>query len=311
MAIYNIGSLIKRRRKQKGLTQDELALNVIDRASLSKIESGSITPSKKTIETLLQKLGYDPNNLIDFFLNDDESEVQKAIDKLDAVLFNETAHGNLDERVREAESLITLLEGNEKFMENKLNLQYVLLKKAIIAVFTKSTDAPLQMLMDAIKISIPKYSDKDIEDYHLSSQEARIINLTAKVYFDSGHKDDAINLLSGLKSNFDKHCIDKQAMGTLYPSVVYNLAAFLCKVGRFEECIKACDNAIEVCKQTEYYRTMPLIVGYKADCLRNLGAKEEHERLVKQVFYSSDMLGMFGQRELAREEAEKYGILQL
>ena len=308
MAIYHIGSLIKRRRKQKGLTQEELALNIIDRATLSKIESGGITPSRKTIETLLQKLGYDPHNLIDFFLNDEESEVQKTIDRLDAVLFNETAQGSLDKPVKEAERLIALLEENEKFMESKLNVQYVLHKKAIIAVFTKSSDAPLEMLMDAIKISIPKYSDKHIEDYHLSNQEARIINLVAKVYFDNDRKEDAINLLSRLKANFEKHCIDNRTMGTLYPSVVYNLAGFLCKVGRFEESLKVCENAIEVCKQTGYYRTMPLIVGYKADCLLNLGAKEEHARLVKQVFYSSDMFGLFGQRELARDEAEKYGI---
>ena len=35
MANYNIGSLIKRLRRQKGLTQEELAYPLIDRATLS------------------------------------------------------------------------------------------------------------------------------------------------------------------------------------------------------------------------------------------------------------------------------------
>jgi len=308
MAIYHIGSLIKRLRKQKGLMQEELAFSILDQTNLSKIESGYTTPNRKTAEALLQKLGYDPYAQIDFFLNDEEATLQKTMDKLDAVLSNETAYGKLDDFIKEANALIAALEGNEKFMQNKLNVQYVLFKKALVAIFGRATDTPLEMLADAIKISIPAYQDALVEDYHLSKQEASIINLTAKVYFDNDRKEEAITLLTRLKANFENHCIDKQTMGALYPSVAYNLAGFLCKVGRNEESIQACDNAIEICKQTNQYRTMPLIIGYKASCLFELGQLEEHARLVKQVYHSADMFGMVGQREIAQREAERYGI---
>ena len=67
MPNYDIGLLIKRLRKQKGLKQEELAYPIIDRATLSKIECGKVMPNKTTLEALFERLGFCPHNIADFF----------------------------------------------------------------------------------------------------------------------------------------------------------------------------------------------------------------------------------------------------
>jgi len=310
MPNLHLGSLIKKLRKKKGLTQEALAHPFIDRATLSKIENGKVMPNRSTMETLFERLGYNAHTNIDSFLGGEEAKIQKIIDELDSLTFNESAPGNAEARYKRAAVLVKALEGNKAFTENLKQRQYLMIRKASILIFGKNDNALGEaLLLQALALSIPDFDPQRIEDFHLSKNEMSALNLLAKIYFDKGRGEDAINHLYSLKNNIEKHCVDKNAYGYLYPAIIYNLAAFLNKEERYEESLKMCDHAIEICKDTAQFRTLPLVVGYKAGNLLELGAREECERLVKQVFYSSEMFGLYGQRELAREFArERLGL---
>ena len=53
---YDFGKVYKEIRESKGLTQEEVCGNVISRTSLSKIESGKVTPKYENIEFLLRQI---------------------------------------------------------------------------------------------------------------------------------------------------------------------------------------------------------------------------------------------------------------
>ena len=53
---YDFGKVYKEIRKSKGLTQEEVCGNVISRTSLSKIESGKVTPKYENMEFLLRQI---------------------------------------------------------------------------------------------------------------------------------------------------------------------------------------------------------------------------------------------------------------
>ena len=112
MANYNVGSLIKRLRKQRGLTQEELAYPLIDRATLSKIESGKTMPNNKTLETLLEKLGFALHKFADFFHDEDMADAQVILNELDSLLVFQVydPKGPAVERV---DTLIKQLESSE------------------------------------------------------------------------------------------------------------------------------------------------------------------------------------------------------
>ena len=53
---YDFGKVYKEIRESKGLTQEEICGNVLSRTSLSKIESGKVTPKYENMEFLLRQI---------------------------------------------------------------------------------------------------------------------------------------------------------------------------------------------------------------------------------------------------------------
>ena len=53
---YDFGKVYKEIRESKGLTQEEVCGNVLSRTSLSKIESGKVTPKYENMEFLLRQI---------------------------------------------------------------------------------------------------------------------------------------------------------------------------------------------------------------------------------------------------------------
>lgn len=52
-----IGTIIKQRRKDLKLTQEQLCSGICDPVSLSRIETGKQVPSRSIVNALLQRLG--------------------------------------------------------------------------------------------------------------------------------------------------------------------------------------------------------------------------------------------------------------
>ena len=308
MPLLNVGTLIKKLRIQQGITQEELAYPIIEQSTLSRIENGQTMPNKSTTEMLLERLGYNPGN-IDIVVDKRTADIQKSQDELFGLLKTESIYDDQEERTKKAEAIIKTLEDDAEFMGERVNRQYILLNKAICALHRKEdSESILGMLMEAMKISIPEYNEKDIDKYYLSKQDVRIINLTTMVYRDNGRLDDGINVLNLLKKNFEETNIDKESKGEYYASVVYALATLLTYAKRHEEALKMCDRAAEICKETGVFRLLPLVTAYKAHCLFHLGKKDECSGLLKQSYYASKMFGYRNWEVMVMDDAKEFGI---
>jgi len=308
MPLINIGTLIKKLRIQQGITQEDLAYPVIEQSTLSRIENGQTTPNKGTTEMLLERLGYNPGN-IDIAIDKKTEDIQKTMDELYGLIKTESIYDDQEEKTKKAEAIIKTLEEDSEFMSERVNRQYILLNKAMCALHRKEDSECIhRMLMEAMKISIPEYNENDIDKYYLSKQDVRIINLTAMVYRDNGHLDDGINVLNLLKKNFEETNIDKESRGEYYASVVYALATLLTYANRFDEALKMCDRAAEICKETGVFRLLPLVTAYKVHCLHFMGNKEECSELLKQSYYASKMFGYHNWVSMIEDDAKKFGI---
>ncbi|MCL2026609.1 MAG: helix-turn-helix transcriptional regulator [Leptospirales bacterium] len=304
MAIYNAGELIKTLRKQKGVSQEDLADGITDRANLSKIENGSITPGKKIVEALLEKLGFSSQgNLTDLtvYLDGEMSDVHVRLDELDAYLKNK--------RTGEADALISVLE-NDKNFQKGLYLQHLLAAKAANSINKNEDTSKIRALLDeSIKISIPAFNERYIADYMLTRDDLRIINMMAIVHLNTGEIEKAIKVMYGIKDNFDKNCIDKLLKGIHYPMVIYNLTTYLIRAKRHKEAANLCDAGLQCCLNTDFFRFMPLIIGNKVRCLFEMGDIESCERLVRQAYHGFDMFEMYDDKAKVKKYAkEKLGI---
>ena len=75
MAVYNIGNLIKLRREELGLTQEELSDGICSVPTLSRIENGVNPPTRSHAQALLQRLGYSD---VESFITTGETEFEIA-----------------------------------------------------------------------------------------------------------------------------------------------------------------------------------------------------------------------------------------
>ena len=319
MAGYAIGSLIKRLRKQRGLTQEELAYPIVDRATLSRIESGKVMPSKKSAEALLERLGYNPSNVVDLFLDSEMEATQKIMNEIDSYPIMRPAHINkkdegiqgisesdkarfakdAEQRVARVNDLIQELEASKKFMDDKLNLQYILFHKGINSFISWKEDSEkiLEILTKALKITIPEYDEKYLQSYYLSKQEYQLINAIALQYSTMGDHDKCIGIYYALKNNIKNHTIDQIELGMRYPAIASNLAVHLSLVGRPEEAIEVCEEAEKICRDTRFVFLLPGIVSTRAMALYSIGNKEESERLLRQTYYVAMQYGHFNAAE--------------
>jgi len=56
MSEYNRGSVIRYYRKQKNMTQEELADGICDTYTLARYESGGVSPSEENFQKIMNKL---------------------------------------------------------------------------------------------------------------------------------------------------------------------------------------------------------------------------------------------------------------
>ena len=271
------------------MSQEELAFPIMDRASLSRIENGRVTPSKQHLEALLEKLGLHASSVANFYLNKELTEIQKIQNELNSLLANQIMDEN-DPVIAKIDDLISQLENHETFMQNSLDMQRLLTDKATNAVNKKENpEEILEILTKSIKITIPDYDVKKIKDYFLSNQDVRILNLFAVVNNIIGNFAEGIDILYGLKANLENHCIDATAMGRTYPSLTYNLSSNLQRIRRYKEALDVCIDGQKVCLNTYSLIYMPQLVLVESVCHFYLGNPEESKMLAVQAYHAATM----------------------
>ena len=77
-----LGEKIKALRKEKKLTQTELAGLELTKSMLSQIENGKATPSMKTLQYIAEKLECEPS----FLLEEDEGKIVELIQKMEPLI---------------------------------------------------------------------------------------------------------------------------------------------------------------------------------------------------------------------------------
>ncbi|MGN4611080.1 helix-turn-helix domain-containing protein [Bacillus cereus group sp. MYBK71-2] len=77
-----LGEKIKALRKEKKLTQTELAGAELTKSMLSQIENGKATPSMKTLQYIAEKLECEPS----FLLEEDEGKIVELIQKMEPLI---------------------------------------------------------------------------------------------------------------------------------------------------------------------------------------------------------------------------------
>ena len=239
MPVYKIGYLIKQRRTELMLTQEELADGICSVTTLSRIENEERLPTKNHFEMLFQRLGLSD---IIFYTYADENTLYLHEQKFK--IRNAVLHGQYNE----ARELLNDYSSKAD-MSSPHEQQFVLLYSTLSLKEDYSVEERLSRLQDALYLSCPKYREGVLPKL-FSYEEIIILNNIAICNSEIGDLDEAISILYHIKQHYERGIVNQEEVLRTQTMVLYNLSKYLGLAERYDECIDVCDLGIQISRDT-------------------------------------------------------------
>lgn len=239
MPVYKIGYLIKERRLELGITQEELADGICAVTTLSRIENGERVPSKNHFEMLIQRLGVSD---IVFYTYVDRNTLY--LHELKFKIRDLIAQG------LHKEALELLNDYSSKAdMSLRFEKQFVSLYRTLLDIDSISLNERLNKLNEAVSLTCPRYNDGFIPNL-LSYEEIIALNNIAVCYRQMGDYDKAISILSHIEKHYESGIVNREECIKTQTMVLYNLSKCYGLAGKYDECIDVCDLGIKIACET-------------------------------------------------------------
>lgn len=240
MAVYEIGNYIHDMRVERGYSQEELCFGICSVGNLSKIENGMRLPNRKTVEAFTQRLG-----CREVFLQYSSREEMRQIEICSQITqkIENYEYEGLEELIEQFEN--TIAKGDV------LNSQYCRFTKAILnQQKTSDWERGIQELKEILRMTKPKEMDwKEILKGPFTYNEMVILINIARDYGKLGKRQNAIEILYGLKKYMDTHMIDMEEKIQKYPMILFGLSNLLLDERQYQEVVELCNQGIAISKE--------------------------------------------------------------
>lgn len=236
--IYLISELLRDERDLSGYSQEELAEAIgIDVKTISRIENGKSTPKKATFASIKEH----------FDLESDSFQTRLAVDSPFLLeMERDISRLTSKHQYKEAEILFKSLK-KQLSMESKVNRQYVAFMEALFDNMLKRKPVE-EVLADLEYAFLITRKDKHLENlgrFVTTDLEAKIINMMAVCYKQTGHINKSLDLLENLKKGYERSKVadrnHRRPIGLLYT----NLCNYYEEMNRFDDAISLADKAIK------------------------------------------------------------------
>jgi len=282
-----IGETIRQKRQEAGKTQEKLCEGVCDPATLSRIETGKQAPSRSLANTLLQRLGL-PDDRYYTFLTANEAEA----DALRTAIENHTVRFQQslgEEKLRARLDALEQLDRLESITEagDKIGRQYILAMRAVLGEESGpySFDIKLNMLLEAIRLTVPRFDLEALEDRLYSINETEIIGQIARTYSDAGQHETASGIFSQMLAYVRKHDQNVTHPSRHLSPAILNYARELYLTGRYEEALETAEQGWRTCLDYGYCQSLPELLTVMAECRYAMGEVEQSRALYCQAYY--------------------------
>ena len=268
---HSLGDMIRELRKERKLTQEELADGICSAVSISRIENGNQMPSNAILERLLERLGTSTYEICNvYFQNEKQQEFERLA---------EQAGGALTEgKIREAEDFLNQLKSYEE--KDPHFLQTVLLVEGTIQFF-----------------------QSDPNCIRTLETEVNTICVLSAAYDQWGEVLRAIRIGEELYRAMEKHHSHLKSFGVLRINVAMNLSQFLCKEGRYEEALAYITRAEAISDEISEMSLLPEVEFLKAKILFFTHKTEECKRIIQAIVPYMELIHKDHFAEMAKEFA--------
>lgn len=301
MSVFQLGPIIRNRRIELGLSQEDLADGICSVPTLSRIENGERMPTKNHFEMLMQRLGYSAMSLDfftdkqDFLIHELKFKIRQAYVAKDFAL----AKRHLDE----FKKLI-----NEK---SNIDQQFLLLYQTFLNLSEYTNQEKIDILESALRLTCPAYSSSRFP-HVLSYEEIILLNGIAVFSDNEETRDRTITILRALKKYYDDHIINSEEALRTQPMILYNLSKALGSAGYYDECLEICDQSIHLARKTSRCSHLGKALYNRAWVLMKRNQEGDRASAVRYAKQSRDFFKIMGDTTGIRfvdTFIEKYGLV--
>ena len=294
-----VSEIIKQRRKELGVTQGMVCEGLCTIMTLSRFESGKQTPSWDCAAAILQRLGL-PDDELCAHLTKEELRLVRL--RKEVIAYRRQFKQALgEEKERARAKVLEKLYDLERCVKktDRINQQFIRMIRAITEPF--SPQNRLEMLMEAIRMTSPRFDLDKIDSCLYSANEIVIINQIAVTYSRCGRPRKAIDIYGQLLKLLLKRTPNHEYL----PLIAYNYARNLTLENRPEEALEFAELARKTCVRQEHYYLLPKILHVEAECYYLMKETGKTEELYRSAYYIYGAIGNASDREILRIAAEE------
>lgn len=307
MKQVHIGEIIRQRRIELGMTQEELCEGICESATISRIETGKQTPSRSKLNALLGRLGL-PGEKYYALMSENELELER----LKAEILDCNTRGRSREGLEKLEQLAALTDSEDHVTHQFIARSRVLLgREENGEIVPYSTEEKLALLFHAMEMTIPNFDPDEIGRHWYSLDEMKIINQIGIVYGDSDRRLKAIDIYYQLMKYIKRRlAINSDNVATAI-LISYNYSRLLCLERRYEEAMELAswgwDTAVEWGRAT-YLGGLLYVLG---ESLYRTGHIEESKDYYIKSYYAYLVMKNTSNADIIRENIQEYYSLEI
>ncbi len=213
----NLGKIIYRERKKKGLTQEELFRGICTQGELTKIESGERVPEKMLADALMQRLGKCTDTL----------EVIMSVEEYILFDLRETLQRHFFENDYERNQNLLEEYSRHRTIDQKLHQQF-LAKYAAVNEYRRDGNALRcrKALGEALAITFPEWEGLELMRFRLCNQELHLLILLGYSMMQTDEAK-AVQILEEVTAYLEKRYYEEEKV-KLFPQCMW-LLALRCK----------------------------------------------------------------------------------
>lgn len=304
-----LGELIRQRRIDRGMSQEELAGNVYSHSQISRIESGASFPSYEKLQKLLQTLGLE-DDLFYGLRNQTKMKITLLQEEalLSCVHFEHAAGdekrvlwSDATEKLSELEGMVS--ESDHLTQQFIIHCKIVLGKEAGVPYTPKEE---LNLLMKAIRLTVPRFDIEKINDSLYFFNEIKIINQIALAYSHIGEPETALYIFRQLLRYIETHNHDIYKSAGYLPLVAHNYSRELAISGRYREAIKIGEKGWKHSLKYQHYTFLGRLLHTMAGCYHFLGDNEKSKYLFQLAYAFYQIVNDQKNIALIKVDAKEY-----
>lgn len=298
-----LGEVVLRRRNDLGLPQEMVCEGLCTPMTLSRFEKGRQTPSRDCVVAILQRLGL-PDDRFSAQLTRRETKLIRLRKEIIACYkqWKQTLWEDQQARADTVEKLHKL----EHFIkeDDRINQQFILRLKAFLE--ERSHREQLEMLMEAIRLTSPRFDLDKISRCLYSAEEVLLINKIAIGHACCGQRRKAIDIYAQLFHLLQERGPDYNRLSL----IAYNYALQLGLAGRLEESLLILEFGQKTCVKQGYYYLLPKFLHVKAECYYLMGEIDRTIELYQAAYYIyGTTMDTRSQGDLKTDAKERFGLI--